>query len=386
MNNKNLITLSLAFALSAATATAASSNFDAKQANISVPQANSIEREATVYVWPQPHAAHSNYIEKQSRTSDEYWQVVTGAELSKGIQVQTTSDALIRLASYANYKSGAKQVSEGLDPKMLRMSAAGNQLVKAQQIMSQVQMEHAGFTDGSVALKLPKLEQKLTLRTMQNISDEGRYLLHIKEKNSPMVLKLAAKSNVAGLADNSMKLEMSMAEKAILGNEAQVRLLDPKGEEVNVQYKDSQLTFADDLSYFGARQGLYELEVNVSKNIGGKLVKRTVKFPFANTVKTAQLSGKAQQNGDAGFSMPVSVSEPGRYGVTATLQGETADGNLVRLQTISSAAWLDANGELDLPFTLAQFKHYNNLSLVDIKLMDQSRMMVQQVLDSDSSL
>ena len=387
MNNKKLITLSLALALTSITANAASNDFTAQQmASTSVPQSNLIEREATIYIWPQPHAADTNFIEQQSRSSNEYWQVITGAQLTKGVSVHTTSDALVRLASYANYESGSKLVSTSLDPNMLQMSVAGDQIIESQRVISEVQMEQAGFTDGSVALKLAKMDEALMLKTTQNLADEERYLLHVKEKNSPIVLELAAKSNVAGVVDNSMPLTMNLAKNTIANSEAKVRLLDPKGQEVPVSFSNAQVTFANDLSYFGARQGLYELEVNVSKEIDGKLVKRSVKFPFANTVKTAQLNGKPKLNDNGGYHLPISVSEPGRYGVTATLQGESANGKLVRLQTISSAAWLDADGNLSLPFTLEQFKHYNNLSLVDIKLMDQSRMMVQQVQANSSAL
>lgn len=386
MNKKNIITLSLALALTAGLAHATSKDFAPQQAaSISMPQVDTIEKEATTYIWPQVHAAQANFIEKQARSSNEYWQVITGAELSKGVAVHTTSDALIRLAAFASSEPSA-HLADALNPALLSMSTAGNKLVNAERIMSQTQMEQAGFADGSVALKVAETEGKLTLKTRQNLADNAKYLLHVKEKNSPVLLSMSANSNVAGLSNNSMKLDLVLADSQVLNSEAKVRLLTPQGQEVNVKFANSQLTFIDDLAHFGARDGLYELEVNVEKQVDGKLVKRTVKFPFANTVKTAELAGKPQLTADAGYLLPVTVYEPGRYNITATLQGETVNGNLVRLQTVSSAAWLESNGQLSLPFTLKAFKHYKNLALVDIKLMDQSRLMVQQVIESDSSL
>lgn len=383
MINKTILTISLALALGTTTAAASSNIFAAKQAsNTAIPHTTPLAREATTYIWPEPHAAQTNFIEQQSRSSNEYWQVVTGAELSQGISVHTTSDALIRVASYADYSSGAKQVSEPLNPDMLQMSAKGEGLLNTPQIISQMQMKHAGFNDGSVALKVNETDEQLTLRTTQNITDDGRYLLHIKEKNSPIELQLAAKSNIAGITDNVMDLDIKLAEQPIADSETKVRLLDPTGQEVPVAYQGSTVTFANDLGFFGARQGLYELEVNVSKKLDGKLVKRTIKFPFANTVKTAQLNGQPKLDMKNGYELAINVFEPGRYGVTATLQGTTATGELIRLQTVSSAAWLEANGSLPLPFTLNEFQGYRNFTLVDIKLMDQSRMMVQQVLAS----
>ena len=86
MNKKNIITLSLALALTTGLAHAASNDFAPQQAaSISMPQVDTIEKEATTYIWPQVHAAHANFIEKQARSSNEYWQVITGAELSKGV-------------------------------------------------------------------------------------------------------------------------------------------------------------------------------------------------------------------------------------------------------------------------------------------------------------
>ena len=236
------------------------------------------------------------------------------------------------------------------------------------------------------ALMLPDNSDNLMLKTNQRLGLHDRYLLHVKEKNSPLLLNMTAKSNVAGLADNSMNIDVSLAGQQINSDEIQVRLLDPKGKEVDVEFKNSQVTFTDDLTFFGSHQGLYELEVNILKMIDGKQVKRTLKFPFANTVKTAEIKSQPVLDMESGYQLPISVSEPGRYSVTATLQGENANGELVRLQTAESANWLDADNVLSLPFTLNEFSQYKNFSLVDVKLMDQSRMMLQQVVASTDSL
>ncbi len=107
-----------------------------------------------------------------------------------------------------------------------------------------------------------------------------------------------------------------------------------------------------------------------------------MKFPFANSVKTASIDKAPWLQSKSGYQVPVTVFEPGRYNVTATLQGVNEQGDVVRLQTVSTANWLESDGVLTLPFTLSEFSQYKQFELVDIQLMDQSRMMLQQVQQS----
>lgn len=384
MNKFNLTSLSCALLLCSNTLLANELQLEQVAATAVVTNAE-IDRQASVYIWPEVHPAAANFVQSQIRSSDEYWQVVSADELHKGIKVHTTSDALVRLASYANYDSGAKYISEPLNPNMLQMSTQGQPLLK-QQIISNNQMKQAGFDDASVALKLESGSGSFTLKTSQPLRGNERYLLHVKEKNSPFKLTLGADSNVTGSIDNNMALDMSLAGKKLQNSEVKVRVLAPNGEQVPVDFNAESVTFNRDLTYFGARDGLYELEVDVLTKVNGQSVKRTLKFPFANTVKTAALTQGMSFDQKSGYQLPIEVLEPGRYNVTATLQGQNSSGDLVRLQTVSSAAYFDQSGALSLPFTMAKFQQFDNFELVDIKLTDQSRMMVQQVLSDQTQL
>lgn len=384
MNNTIRTTFSVIALLVASQVSAQSADFQLeKPANIALPSDSDAIKAATTYIWPEVHEAGSSFhLNKQLRSSNEYWRVVTGAELNKGLKLHTTSDALVRLAPYANFSSGSKQVAPAIEPQNLTLTSTKLGIVKAQQIMSQEQMQTAGFNDGSVALKLQNNNQNLMLKAHSPVLSDGEYLLHIKEKDSPIKLNISAKTNVSGLVDNAMKLDMTLTGSKVLDQEVSVILRAPNGQEVDVDYRDSAVTFNQDLSYFGAHKGLYELEVNVEKTIAGQQVSRTLKFPFANTVKTASIEKAPWLEANSGYQVPVTVLEPGRFNVTATLQGVNQKGQLVRLQTVSSASWLESDDVLALPFTMAKFSQYQQLELVDIQLMDQSRMMLQQVQNS----
>lgn len=384
MNYKIRNTFSVIALLVATQANAQNNNFQTEQqANIAVPADYSAAKTATSYIWPQVHqASHDLHANEQLRSSNEYWRVVTGAELNQGVKLHTTSDALVRLAPYADYNSGSKQLAAAIEPQNLVLSSTKRGMVKAQQLMSQTQMQAAGFSDGSVALKVEDNQHNLMLRAHQPIAAKGQYLLHVKEKNSPLLLSVSAKTNVAGITDKAMKLDMSLTGDQIQDENVTVKLLAPNGQELAVEYRDSKVNFVEDLSYFGAHQGLYELEVNVEKTLLGQKISRTLKFPFANSVKTASIDKAPWLKSKAGYQVPVTVFEPGRYNVTATLQGVNEQGDIVRLQTVSTANWLESDGVLTLPFTLSEFSQYKQFELVDIQLMDQSRMMLQQVQQS----
>ena len=386
---KKILVVSLLSAFAAGQVSAATSNYKVSDvANIAVPASHAISKQATTYIWPAPHQAGMNHhSSEQQRVSNEYWQVVSGFELNHGLALHATSDALVRLAAYTHDDSGSSLSSVQLDPEQIQISSGKGQIIQAERLISEQDMRLAGFDDGSIAVKLPQLAQgKLALRSEQALPNQARFLLHVKEKNSPFLLDVTAPSQVSGTIDNTLGLTMSIAGNAVTASEVNVRVYDPKGQRIAVEQKGSTIKFNDDLRYFGAHQGLYEVEIEVTKAVRGNIVKRTIKMPFANQIKTAAFEGSPQLDEKNRYQMPIAVIEPGRYSVTATLQGKNKNGEWVRLQTAESANWLEHDANLTLPFTLEEFSQYNRFELVDVKLQDQSRMMLQQVAASGSAL
>lgn len=350
-----------------------------KEAAIAVPAGLPLEQQRVEYIWPKPHQASAMVLEQQL-SSDEYWETVTGAQLNKGISVYSSSNGLLRVAPLADNASGARQVAADLDMSQLQVVGAGEQSY-ARQLASQKQMNDAGFTDGSVALSLSNAQgEMLTLRTNQALKADAKYLVHIKEKNSPYKLAVSAANTMLGQQGERFAIDASVNGVKASAKATQASLISPQGQQTALRFQNGAVVMNQDLEVLGAYTGLYEVQLTTTVQVDGKLVKRSVKVPFANVAKTAQINPQGLTQSEAGFALPVSVSESGRYGITATLEGTNSAGKKVRLQTVDVAQWLSGNESVSLPFELEKFQQYSDLSLVDVKLMDQSRLMVVQFL------
>ena len=340
-----------------------------------------VEQKRVEYIWPSPQQAMS--MEKmQSRSSNEYWEKVTGAQLKKGVRLYSQSaDALIRLAPSAN--NGIQ--ADTLNKDLLKITDK-SQLTPVQfnKLASQKAMEEAGFSDGSVALKLALTANlsAMYLKSEQALSDKAEYLLHVKEKNSPVTLNVSAPRFFQDTLERPFELDATMANNALDNSRTQVRLIAPNNAASNATFNNGNVSFFQPLSNVGAYQGYYDLELTSTANINGQAVKRTIKLPFVNLVQTAQLQPRAIMEGTSTqpvISVPVNIHEPGRYAVTATLEGFDPQGNQVKMQTVEVAQWMSSSNQLSLPFDFGKLQGFTGpYSLSQVKLTDQSRMMVLQ--------
>ncbi|BDX06324.1 DUF4785 domain-containing protein [Planctobacterium marinum] len=344
-------------------------------ADITLPAPEQMETKRVEYVWPVVMQEAKLMSKQQQAYSDEYWQTITGEQINRGVPVYVSDEALIRLAPKARYSSGARQVSPGINLNQLSITQSDGRPAKLNLIAGQQEMQNAGFNDGSVAVKISNVSNKpLFIQSQNKLAADTEYLLHVKEKNSPYQLKLAMPSHFDG--ETSLTINASLHNQKLVPFSTEVKLLSPSGEELDAQLRDSQVVFNNPLTEFGARNGLYQLELHTAGNAGGKLVKRSVKLPFVNVAKTASL-GEIQI--DERVALDINVFDAGRYNVSATLQGIDRQGNLQRLQTADVAETLSHNKQLVLPFDLSKFSQFKNFSLVDVKLTDQSRLMTLEV-------
>lgn len=350
--------------------------FKAKTAaNIALPSTEHMETERVEYIWPAVMQKARLISERQEAYSNEYWQTITGEQINRGVPVYVSGDALIRLAPKARYSSGARQVSPGIELNDLSIKQADGSMVKLNLIAGQEEMKSAGFSDGSVAVKVSSTSNRpLQIQSQNKLAANSEYLLHVKEKNSPYQLKLAMPSHFDG--ETNLAINASLHNQKLVPLTTQIKLLAPSGEELDAQLRDNRVTFSQPLTEFGAKNGLYQLELHTTGNADGKLVKRSVKLPFINVAKTASL-GEVQI--DKQIALDINVFDAGRYNVSATLQGVDSQGNLQRLQTADVAETLSQDKQLVLPFDLSKFSHFKNFSLVDVKLTDQSRLMTLEV-------
>jgi hypothetical protein len=376
---KALTTASLVFSASAAADMNIGHNVQ-RDITQAIPEGLQTSQPRVEFIWPTVQPMSPVSENKQHIESDYYWQVVTGAELSRGIKIYSTSEgALLRLAPKADYSSGVKQQSKALDLAQLTLTGKQNELLQLRQIASVEVMKHAGFDDGSVALRLPESDslQPMVLKSQQTLAEDALYLLQVKEKRSSYRLRITAQ-NAIEQNGNMMSLEMDIAGQPLDNDRTDIQLLSPTGPGVNVSYQDGRVKLPNNLDVVGAYQGLYELQVTTLDKIDGHWVKRSAKVPFAQHLKTAEIAGALQRKGEHLY-IPLLVHEPGRYVVTATLQGYTMQGDKVNVQTADVAQWLDKAQDLRLPFELNAFdKLQGPFTLVNVQLKDQGRMMPLQ--------
>ncbi|XOV80796.1 MAG: DUF4785 domain-containing protein [Aestuariibacter sp.] len=377
---KALSTATLAFASSAFSADVNTGYQVQREITQAIPEGLQSEQPRVEYIWPAVLPVLSMAANKQQISSDYYWQVVSGKQLTSGVKIYTTTeDALLRLAPKADYSSGVKLQSKDLDLTQMTLTGAQDKTLSLKQIASVEAMKLAGFDDGSVALRLPQNHsvQPMVLKTQQRLADDAQYLLQVKEKHSPYTLDIEAK-NAVEQNDNVMSLSMQVAGQAVNEASTDVQLLSQNGPSVAVTYQDGQVKLPRNLTNVGAFQGLYELQITTLANVEGQWVKRSAKVPFAQHVKTAELAGALQRKGDHLY-VPLMVHEPGRYSVTATLQAFTKLGKQVNVQTADVAQWLAQPQDLRLPFDLSKFEQLQGpFTLLNVQLKDQGRMMPLQ--------
>jgi hypothetical protein len=247
--------------------------------------------------------------------------------------------------------------------------------VQLQQLASLADMEAAGFYDGSVALKVSNLSgEPMVLSSGQALSANATYLIHVKEKSSTELLEINA-PRFLKQDQNSFELDAVVGSAKPFPLATKVTLIAPDGTETGARFLNGKVVFDEPLYTVGADKGFYEVNLTTLVSVNGKAVKRSIKVPFVNTQKTAEMTALTL-NSEA--SVNLSVFEAGRFNVTATLQGLDANGNWKRLQTVDVAQWLEQDQAMVLPFELEKFSGYQKLQVVDVKLMDQSRLMPLQ--------
>lgn len=336
-----------------------------------------INTDRVEYIWPQVQTIGNTGQMEQALSSDEYWETVTGAQLRKGVKVFAQDNALVRLAPKASYSSGAKVTPRPLNLEAVYLQSSGDD-VQLTQLASQKDMEAAGFYDGSVALQLANASNgPVTIASNQNLADHATYLIHVKEKGSDNKLVVNAPRFMQD-SETALVFDAQVNDAKPIPFATQTTLIAPDGSETNARFQNGKVVFDQPLETVGASEGFYEVQMTTLVNVNRTLVKRSIKVPFVNLQKTAEMTSL---NMNDGASINLSVSEPGRFNITATLQGVDTNGKVVKLQTAEVAEFVEQDKAIALPFQLEKFAEYKNLQVVNIKLMDQTRLMPLQFVE-----
>lgn len=334
----------------------------------------------TVYQFPQVQTTPTAPLKSLEKSSVEYWQQVSGKELKQGVPVFVNqADHLIRIAPKARFENG--EVIKPYDLQLDKFSVKDTQSQRAlpvQAIAAREQMQQAGFNDGSIGLKLGQIngKGKPMLQTSQGLNDQDTYLVHVIEKGSSNALKARTQFTLAE-HQQRLGLELNLGQTKLQDKNVQLKLHSPTGEQIDVQYKGGEAIFAQPLTYLGAANGYYELEASVDTQVNGQKVKRSVKMPFVHSMQTISIhDAKVQALGANQYqaSVPVEVTDTGRYAIRATLTGRADNGERIRLATVEVAKELEGYGQFLMPFSATQGANAP-YRLVDIELTDQTRML-----------
>ena len=332
--------------------------------------------EPTVFQWKNPQAEKPKKADKLKKSSQEYWQTVSGKELKEGVALSITqAEHLIRVAPKAQYQQGQVIKPRGLDMKQLKLlDKQTRKAMPTKMNASQQQMRQAGFDDDSVALRSESVSSNPILMTEQGLNDNEQYLIHVIEKGSRYSLTTESdfdKSN------RSRALNFKLDMNGVKPDKKQVKLKlhGPDSEFVNVELEGDQVVFDQPLRQLGAINGFYEVEALVSMEMNGQIIKRSVKVPFTNTMETIQMTSESYEldGNQVNVTIPFSTEMPGRYAIKATL-AQVGKGKVKRIATLEVADEFKYGGEFVLPFKLNK-KAKGKYTLVDIEFTDQTRMM-----------
>jgi hypothetical protein len=316
--------------------------------------------------------------------SREFWSEVGETELRAGVKVTTTTPgALIRLSPQGG--SGA-----ALDPAGILVRANGRTL-SANEASSAVadakSLRSAGMAvpQGTLAFRLAAASGSGEVEIAAPHA-QGRYLVHVFEPDSALVLSLAADRDTT-LAGSAITFRAALAD----GNASRaLRLASglvtaPDGYSADLHFSRNgdgsfSATFTPDAAHSVGPQ-LWEAHAFTATTAGSLTILRDAKTAFAVSEANARFGGDASITYDASglrVALDVTTTNASRYQVSAVLYGTGADGTLHPAALAQSAAWLAASGgKVELGFDAATLGTLRApFELRDLRLVDQANMAV----------
>lgn len=329
------------------------------------------ERAPVSFSWALDPALELSESTPHLAESREYWQTVEGTELNRGVNVDVSAPgALIRISPARGSRS--------LATTDLQMSGKGRS-ARLEKLASDAELQAAGMdvSDGTVMVRMGKENAPGSYR-LRAAKANGRYVMHVFEPDSTVVLNARANRNHALVGETvTLDIAMSDAGKPVSAN-AEALLVSPDGNSHEVlvtQGRDSRLSASIQLpSQAVTAPGLWELQVFSS----GKGIQRDARTAFAVAQPTARFTG--QHDADARLlrvSLPVEAASPGRYEARGTLFATGPNQNLSPVVLSHTAAWFEAgNGVLVLDFDRANLPagYGAPFEVRQLELHDQTRM------------
>lgn len=319
------------------------------------------------------------------RTSREYWQDASAKQLQQGLKLPTSAPGALVLVSPAGGTSGR------IDPQKLQVTGAGRTLTGAQAITHAAdssQLHKAGMmvADGSVMMKL-RTDLGAGPVTVKAGDAQGRYVVHVFEPGSPMVLHARTDRDTIDSGQSiGLNVHLENAGKAQAMDAVGGFLTAPDGHTRQLSFtRRADGSYHVDVQPDAAhadRPGLWEMHTFVSATDGsGRTVLRDATTAFAVSVADARLDGttdvQADSDGNIDVRIGIRAVQASRYAVSGVLYGHDASGRLRPVAYAQSADWLEAgNGTIDLRFDAGALGNDVKApyELHDLKLTDQAHM------------
>jgi len=313
--------------------------------------------------------------------SNEYFMRVTGAQLNKGITVNTTQSEVALLISRGSGET------EALDTGLLQLrhpDNAAQSLVTSR--VSAEQLSQVSLFSNTVALKTASAAPAgaLKLSTQQALSSNDKYLVQIKEKNSPYELSVSIPTQTYTEGEKVIARGAMLSNgKAFKAAKTGATLVAPNGDvsQVNVRVNGTNIDFtaADQSNIQSPVNGMYEIHVESVGEQDGLAVQRNAKVAFAMSRDTAALRGASIKNSN-GLSADVKIvaNEASRFEVRGVLYGTNSKGRLVPVMETHAAQNTNAGAEtINLAFDAAILKKAGvkaPYELRDVRLFDQKQL------------
>lgn len=303
--------------------------------------------------------------------SREYWQTVDAAELGNGVDIDLSAPgALIR-------------VSPGRGAKKLTFSdlqLAGNgRAARLEKTASDAELQAAGMdVEAGTAVVRVGRENARGRYKLRIPKASGRYVVHVFEPDSTVVLKARANRNHAVVGETvTVDIALSDAGSAIAAK-AEALLVAPDGDSQPVavtQGVGGRLSASVRLpAMAAATPGLWELQVFAS----GDGLQRDARTAFAVAQPTARLKGDYAFNTQLlRVALPVEAGSPGRYEARGTLYASGPDRSLQPVAQAHVAAWFESgDGMLVLDFDRKHLPagYGAPFEVRQLELHDQTRM------------
>jgi len=284
---------------------------------------------------PAPHIAESR----------EYWQTVEGVELQQGVALKTTAPgAVIRISP--------SRGSLPLDAVDVRIKGNGK-AARLEHVANADALQAAGMDvdAGTAVVKLAN-ENGAGAYSLQAANARGRYVVHVFEPASDVVLKAqAGRQHVLGGETLTVSMELSRGGRSVPA-QAEGLLVAPDGSSRPIS------VVRDAAGAFNARvrlpaqastaPGLWELQVFAN----GDGISRDARTAFGVAAPTAKLGGDVTVDASQlRVDVPLLAGSPGRYEIRGTLYATASDGSLAPVSQAHSAAWFErGKGTLVLAF------------------------------------